>query len=106
MKGNSGSGSLNGHKPVEYQLRKLQLWVAIILNPSFFSRAVANFRHGRCERKLEALECAYSAEEMLSESADGKVVLSFHDSLLHSSDVALLQSCGWLNDRLIGFYFE
>lgn len=35
-----------------------------------------------------------------------EVVLSFRDSLLRRSDVELLQNCGWLNDRLIGFYFE
>ena len=35
-----------------------------------------------------------------------EVVLSFGDSLLRRSDVELLRGCGWLNDRLIGFYFE
>ncbi|CAI7997267.1 Sentrin-specific protease 8 [Geodia barretti] len=35
-----------------------------------------------------------------------EVVLSFGDSLLRQSDVELLRCCGWLNDRLIGFYFE
>jgi len=33
-------------------------------------------------------------------------VLSFHDSLLRQSDVALLHGTEWLNDKLIGFYFE
>jgi len=33
-------------------------------------------------------------------------VLSFHDSLLRQSDVALLDGTEWLNDKLIGFYFE
>ena len=35
-----------------------------------------------------------------------EVILSFHDSLLRRSDVELLRGRGWLNDRLIGFYFE
>lgn len=35
-----------------------------------------------------------------------EVVLSYHDSLLHRSDVELLRGTGWLNDRLIGFWFE
>ena len=39
-RGDSGSGSLDGLKLVENQLRKLQLWVAIFLNPSFFSRVI------------------------------------------------------------------
>lgn len=46
---------------------------------------------------------------MSRQSATGgsdEVVLSFHDSLLRRSDVELLRGCGWLNDRLIGFYFE
>lgn len=63
--------------------------------------------HGHPKRKLEASECAESAFRVrMSESASEEVVLSFHDSLLRRSDVALLQNCGWLNDRLIGFYFE
>ncbi|KAK7869641.1 hypothetical protein R5R35_010010 [Gryllus longicercus] len=33
-------------------------------------------------------------------------VISFHDSLLHKSDVDLLTGPYWLNDNLIGFYFE
>ena len=41
----------------------------------------------------------------MAESAD-EIVLSFHDSLLRRSDVSLLTDCGWLNDRVIGFYFE
>ncbi|XP_003383983.1 PREDICTED: sentrin-specific protease 8-like [Amphimedon queenslandica] len=35
-----------------------------------------------------------------------KIVLSYHDSLLRLSDVSLLDPPHWLNDRLIGFYFE
>ncbi|KAL5515216.1 hypothetical protein EMCRGX_G000350 [Ephydatia muelleri] len=34
------------------------------------------------------------------------VFVSYHDSLLRKSDVALLKCPNWLNDRLIGFYFE
>lgn len=33
-------------------------------------------------------------------------MLSFHDSLLHQSDVDLLDNCQWLNDQIIEFYFE
>ncbi|XP_028811682.1 sentrin-specific protease 8 [Denticeps clupeoides] len=34
------------------------------------------------------------------------VVLSYHDSLLRRSDVALLRGPHWLNDQVIGFAFE
>lgn len=34
------------------------------------------------------------------------VVLSFQDSLLRRSDLALLQGPNWLNDHVIGFAFE
>ncbi|XP_020786347.1 sentrin-specific protease 8 [Boleophthalmus pectinirostris] len=34
------------------------------------------------------------------------VVLSFHDSLLRRSDLALLEGQQWLNDQVIGFAFE
>ncbi|XP_070530197.1 sentrin-specific protease 8 isoform X2 [Cardiocondyla obscurior] len=34
------------------------------------------------------------------------IVLSYHDYLLRNSDVALLQRNDWLNDTIIGFYFE
>lgn len=35
-----------------------------------------------------------------------KIALSYHDSLLHESDLDLLDCGGWLNDRLIGFAYE
>ncbi|KAM4039005.1 sentrin-specific protease 8 [Anomaloglossus baeobatrachus] len=35
-----------------------------------------------------------------------RVVLSYGDSLLRSSDVALLDAPHWLNDNIIGFTFE
>ncbi|XP_003490142.1 sentrin-specific protease 8 [Bombus impatiens] len=35
-----------------------------------------------------------------------KVVLSYYDYLLRISDVTLLQGSYWLNDVIIGFYFE
>lgn len=35
-----------------------------------------------------------------------KIVISLGDSLLRESDIALLNPPNWLNDRLIGFYFE
>lgn len=34
------------------------------------------------------------------------VVLSYHDSLLHRSDLDLLNDGNWLNDRIIGFLYE
>ncbi|XP_011867158.1 PREDICTED: sentrin-specific protease 8-like [Vollenhovia emeryi] len=34
------------------------------------------------------------------------IVLSYHDYLLRASDVALLEKNDWLNDIIIGFYFE
>ncbi|XP_045775146.1 sentrin-specific protease 8, partial [Maniola jurtina] len=38
--------------------------------------------------------------------AKSSVVLSFHEILLHQSDVALLSGPHWLNDTIISFYFE
>ncbi|CAG4956095.1 unnamed protein product [Parnassius apollo] len=38
--------------------------------------------------------------------AKSSVVLSFHETLLHQSDVALLDGPYWLNDTIISFYFE
>lgn len=37
---------------------------------------------------------------------DDQIVLSFHESLLRQSDVALLQGPHWLNDHIISFYLE
>ncbi|VVC92141.1 unnamed protein product [Leptidea sinapis] len=34
------------------------------------------------------------------------VVLSFHETLLHQSDIELLNGPYWLNDTIISFYFE
>jgi len=34
------------------------------------------------------------------------IVLSYHDYLLRTSDVTLLERNDWLNDIIIGFYFE
>lgn len=39
-------------------------------------------------------------------SAADRRVLSYHDSLLKDSDLALLGGSNWLNDKIIGFYFE
>lgn len=41
----------------------------------------------------------------MSKSVDENV-LSFHETLLRQSDVALLQGPLWLNDHIISFYFE
>ncbi|XP_026756389.1 sentrin-specific protease 8 [Galleria mellonella] len=38
--------------------------------------------------------------------AKASVVLSFHEILLHKSDVDLLDGPYWLNDTIISFYFE
>ncbi|KOC62835.1 Sentrin-specific protease 8 [Habropoda laboriosa] len=35
-----------------------------------------------------------------------KIVLSYYDCLLRASDITLLQGSHWLNDVIIGFYFE
>ncbi|XP_076176101.1 sentrin-specific protease 8 [Ptiloglossa arizonensis] len=35
-----------------------------------------------------------------------EIVLSYYDCLLRTSDVKLLQGSHWLNDVIIGFYFE
>lgn len=58
------------------------------------------------EAEIEHRNVPPSAKSIMADSAGEEVVLSFHDSLLRRSDVVLLQDCGWLNDRLIGFYFE
>lgn len=38
--------------------------------------------------------------------SDNPVVLSFHETLLHKSDLDLLKGPHWLNDKIISFYFE
>ncbi len=35
-----------------------------------------------------------------------KIILNYNDSLLHESDLSLLERNNWLNDRLIGFFSE
>jgi sentrin-specific protease 8 len=36
-----------------------------------------------------------------------KIILSYHDSCLYQSDLDILKcDSGWLNDRIISFYFE
>lgn len=35
-----------------------------------------------------------------------ETVLSYHDSLLRASDLSTLGAGVWLNDKVIGFYFE
>lgn len=40
-------------------------------------------------------------------SLKDKPLLSYHDSLLHESDLKLIEARGgWLNDQLIGFFYE
>ncbi len=35
-----------------------------------------------------------------------KIILNYNDSLLHDSDLELLEPSQWLNDRLLGFVYE
>lgn len=42
----------------------------------------------------------------MSQPLDNQVVLSYYDCLLRQSDVNLLKGHCWLNDAVIGFYFE
>ena len=35
-----------------------------------------------------------------------EIALSYHDSLLRESDLSLLHGANWINDKIIGFYFE
>ena len=37
---------------------------------------------------------------------DEKIVLNYHDSLVHKSDLRLLEPNQWLNDRIIGFVYD
>lgn len=39
-------------------------------------------------------------------AAGGSIILSYHDSLLRESDLKLLSGPHWLNDNLIGFWFQ
>lgn len=47
------------------------------------------------------------SQKRFSKMCDDEIVLNYHNSLLRKSDVDLLKNphC-WLNDRLIGFWFE
>lgn len=38
--------------------------------------------------------------------AKAPIILSFHDTLIHRSDLDLLDGPYWLNDTIISFYFE
>ncbi|KAK1137499.1 hypothetical protein K0M31_002005 [Melipona bicolor] len=42
----------------------------------------------------------------MAKDPSNEIVLSYYDSLLRANDVALLQGPHWLNDVIIGFYFE
>ncbi|KAI1291852.1 Sentrin-specific protease 8 [Halotydeus destructor] len=39
-------------------------------------------------------------------ASEGAIVLNFHDTLLRTSDVSTLDDGQWLNDNVIGFWFE
>lgn len=45
-------------------------------------------------------------QKKMASSMQDKVALSYYDSLLRESDVALLIGANWINDKIIGFYFE
>lgn len=40
------------------------------------------------------------------DSNQNRIVLSYNDSLIHESDLKLLDEGNWLNDQLIGFFYE
>lgn len=40
------------------------------------------------------------------QNKDNEVVVSYHDCILRKNDVSLLEGPHWLNDAVIGFYFE
>lgn len=42
----------------------------------------------------------------MAKDSSNEIVLSYYDCLLRARDVALLQGPHWLNDVIIGFYFE
>lgn len=42
----------------------------------------------------------------MAKNSTDSIVLNYYDCLLRTSDVALLQGSHWLNDVIIGFYFE
>ncbi len=50
----------------------------------------------------EVTNLSYNFQKM----ATDEVVLSLGDALIRESDLNLLSGPFWLNDRLIGFYFE
>ena len=47
----------------------------------------------------------FPAYEKCSDMSD-PVILSYFDSLLRQSDIALLEKPNWLNDKIIGFAFQ
>ncbi len=50
----------------------------------------------------EVTDLSYNFQKMATDEA----VLSLGDALIRESDLNLLSGPFWLNDRLIGFYFE
>ena len=55
-----------------------------------------------CNLKLKQMSAVSAPLKMTSDA----VVLSYGDYLIRSSDVDILRSNSWLNDTLIGFFFE
>lgn len=47
-----------------------------------------------------------STLDLPSSEMGDRVILSYHDSLIHESDLRLLEGRNWLNDSLISFWFE
>ena len=39
-------------------------------------------------------------------TSSGKIILDYHDSIIHESDMALIENKNWLNDIIVSFYYE
>ena len=48
----------------------------------------------------------FPALEKYSSDMSDPVILSYFDSLLRQSDIALFEKPHWLNDKIIGFAFQ
>lgn len=48
----------------------------------------------------------FQVENSLTMSQSSDVILSYYDSLLRQKDIELLEGPCWINDNIIGFYFE
>ena len=48
----------------------------------------------------------YAPPSSLRMESETRIVLSYHDSLIRVSDFNLLDPPHWINDKLIGVYYE